>query len=164
MCERWCRWVSFDSLSFLFSATGRRSSISFRPYRRTPAGVVSRPLQRSRPVYRKKASNRADPVRRRKSSKLPGSPGTRRSATADMPYPCAAASKGDFWQVLFWDNVPSNQAMARRDVTAARRASSALPESDIAVCIHTKTCGGAGLAATLKAGGLCASDDPCTTQ
>jgi len=54
--------------------------------------------------------------------------------------------------------------MARRDVTAARRASSALPESDIAVCIRTKTCGGAGLAATLKAGGLCASDDPCTTQ
>ena len=67
-------------------------------------------------------------------------------------------------QPLIWDNVPSNQAMARRDVTAARRASSALPESDIAVCIRTKTCGGAGLAATLKAGGLCASGDPCTTQ
>jgi hypothetical protein len=77
---------------------------------------------------------------------------------------CAAASKGDFWQILFWDNVRSNQAMARRDVTAARRAGSALPECDIAVCIRTKTCGGAGLAATLEAGGLCASDDPCTTQ
>jgi hypothetical protein len=75
----------------------------------------------------------------------------------------AAASKGDFWQILFWNNVPSNQAMARRDATAARRAGSTLPECDIAVCIRTKTCG-AGLAATLKARRLCASDDPCTTQ
>jgi hypothetical protein len=49
MCGRWCSWVSFESLSFLFSATGRRSSISFRPYRRTPTGVVSQSLQRSRP-------------------------------------------------------------------------------------------------------------------
>jgi hypothetical protein len=39
-----------------------------------------------------------------------------------------------------------------------------LRECDIAVCIRAKTCGGVGLAATLKARGLCASDDPCTTQ
>jgi hypothetical protein len=71
------------------------------------------------------------------------------------------AISGKFY---FGVNVPSNHAMARRDVTAASRASSALPESDIAVCIRTKRCSGAGLAATLKAGGLCASDDPCTTQ
>jgi hypothetical protein len=64
VCERWCRWAPFESLSFLFSAAGRRSSISFRPYRRTPARVVSRSLQSPRPhvrgcqkvVYRKKAS------------------------------------------------------------------------------------------------------------
>jgi hypothetical protein len=61
---RWCRWASFESPSFLFIATGRRSSIGFRPYRRTPTGVVSRSLQSPRPrvrgyqrvVYRKKAS------------------------------------------------------------------------------------------------------------
>jgi len=34
--------------SHFFSAIGRRSSISVRPYRRTPTVVVSRPLQRSR--------------------------------------------------------------------------------------------------------------------
>jgi hypothetical protein len=42
--ERWCRWASFEPLSFLFSARGRRNSIAFRPYRRTPTAVVSRPL------------------------------------------------------------------------------------------------------------------------
>jgi hypothetical protein len=36
-------------------------------------------------------------------------------------------------QPLIWDNVPSNQAMARRDVTAARRAT-APSQSPISPC------------------------------
>ena len=45
VCERRYGCASFPSL---FSATGRRNSIGFRP-RRTPADVVSRSLPRSRP-------------------------------------------------------------------------------------------------------------------
>ena len=42
VCKRWCRWGSFESPSFPFSGTGRRNSIVFRPFQRTPASVVSR--------------------------------------------------------------------------------------------------------------------------
>jgi hypothetical protein len=45
VCERWCRWASFESLSFLFSATGSRSSISFRPYRGQRLGALAAPSQ-----------------------------------------------------------------------------------------------------------------------
>jgi hypothetical protein len=102
MCGRWCRWVSFEPLSFLFSATGRRSSISFRPYRRTPTGVVSQSLQRSRP------------------------------------------------HVCWLRDDSGEGAMA-----AEWRYRRVHPHKNVRR---------AGLAATLKARGLCASDDPCTTQ
>ena len=42
VCERWCRWGSFESPSFPFSGTGRRNSIVFRSFLRIPTSVVSR--------------------------------------------------------------------------------------------------------------------------
>ena len=66
VCERRYRCASFESLSVLVSATGRRNSIGFRPYRRTPTAVVSRSLPRFKAAralpagmfHRKKASDR----------------------------------------------------------------------------------------------------------
>src|SRR6266446_1791739 len=44
VCERWCRWASFEPLSFLFSARGRRNSFAFRPHRPTSTPLLSRSL------------------------------------------------------------------------------------------------------------------------